>query len=246
MSKFAIEILLITVAVSVGAAAEAPPKELVEYVHDARGLGLDEGRIRRNALSAGWEANIVDEAILTARDPLRQSKDPAQNNPDLPDGYRIGAGDILQVSVYKEPEASVPSAVVRSDGKISLPLVKEIAVAGLTPAEAERLLSQQIGRYIRSADVTLIVKEVHSKRVYLVGAVKAVGPVEMKGRMTVLQAITQAGGLSDFAKRKHVYVLRNENGRQARLPFNYDAVIRGEKIEQNIVLAPDDTIVVPQ
>jgi polysaccharide export outer membrane protein len=80
----------------------------------------------------------------------------------------------------------------------------------------------------------------------MVGGIKAVGALDLKGEVTVLQAITQAGGLTDYAKRKNIYIMRTENGRQMKLPFNYDAVIKGEKMEQNIILSPNDTIVVPQ
>ena len=80
----------------------------------------------------------------------------------------------------------------------------------------------------------------------MVGAVRAVGPITLRSRLTVLQAITLAGGLTDYAKRKQIYILRNENGKQVRLGFNYEAVIRGERMEQNVLLEPDDTVVVPQ
>jgi polysaccharide export outer membrane protein len=125
-------------------------------------------------------------------------------------------------------------------------LIKEIAIAGLTPTEAEKRLAEKFEKMIPSADVTVIIRTINSRKVYLVGAVRTVGPINMSSSLTVLQAIAQAGGLTDFAKKKHIYILRHETGRQVRLPFNYDAVIKGEHIEQNIVLQPDDTIVVPQ
>jgi polysaccharide biosynthesis/export protein len=164
----------------------------------------------------------------------------------LSDDYCIGPGDVLSISVWKEPDASVPSVAVRADGRISLPLIKEVEVAGLKPSEAERMLSAKLGRYIHGADVTIIVSQVNSRKVYMVGGVKTVGAIDLRGQLTVLQALTQAGGLTDYAKRKRIYVLRNENGRQVKLPFNYAAVIKGENIEQNIVLNSNDTIVVPQ
>jgi polysaccharide biosynthesis/export protein len=237
--------VLVSAALSVAAVARAdePPKELVTYIHDAKKLGLDEQQIRRNAAAAGWEPKIIDEALVASTRPQTL---PRPGNSDLPDNYRIGIGDVLQVSVWREPEASVASAAVRSDGKISMPLIKEVEVAGMTPPEAERMLSERLARYIHGADVAVIVKEVHSRKAYLVGGVKTVGAVELKGPTTILQALTQSGGLTDYAKRKQIYVLRTENGKQTKLPFNYEAVIKGENVEQNIVLLPNDTVVVPQ
>ena len=161
------------------------------------------------------------------------------------DDYLIGEGDVLQVSVWGEPTASVPVATVRTDGKISMPLIKEVQVAGLTPAQVEAVIQEQLGKIIRTPDVTVIVAQINSKKVYLTGAVKREGPLKFTYRMTVLQAISEAGGLTDYAKRKEIYVLHNENGRNYKLPFNYTAVLKGEHMEQNILLSPGDTIVVP-
>ncbi|HKX00125.1 MAG TPA: polysaccharide biosynthesis/export family protein [Bryobacteraceae bacterium] len=162
-----------------------------------------------------------------------------------PSGYRIGAGDELQVSVWNEPQASVPSVVVRPDGKISLPLIKELDVNGMTPAELEKILTGKLEPLIHGADVTVVVKAIHSKKVYLVGSVKKEGPVLLLSPMTVLQVLAEAGGITEYAKKKKIYVLRTENGKQVKLPFDYDAVIKGEHMEQNIQVLPDDTIVVP-
>ena len=239
-------VLFLAVAAASGAnSAEPPPKDLIDYVQHNKKIGTSDDQIRRTALHAGWDPKLVDEAfaaIERAELPDRNESSPAS----LPDGYRIGAGDVLQISVFREPEASVPAAIVRSDGKISVPLIKEVEVVGLTAPEAERMLSEKLSRYIRNPDVTLIIIQINSRKVYLVGGVKTVGSVDLKGRMTVLQAIAQVGGLTDYAKRKQIYILRTENGKQLKLPFNYDAVIKGEQTEPNIVLSPNDTIVVPQ
>ena len=161
-------------------------------------------------------------------------------------GYVIGSGDILQINVWHEPEASVSSTVVRTDGLISLPLIKEIQAAGFTPAELEKLLTERLSKQIRNADVTVLVKEIHSEKIYLIGALKKEAQLVLKSQITVLQAIAEAGGLTDYAKRNKIYVLRQENSKQLRFPFDYSAVIRGEHMEQNIILKPGDTIVVPQ
>ena len=161
------------------------------------------------------------------------------------DDYQIGEGDVLQVAVWGEAAASVQSATVRPDGKISMPLIKEVLVAGSTPAQVEARIQEQLSKVIRTPDVTVIVAQINSKKIFLTGAVKREGPLKYTYRMTVLQAISEAGGLTDYAKRKNIYVLHTENGRQFRLPFNYTAVLKGENMEQNILLSPGDTIVVP-
>jgi polysaccharide biosynthesis/export protein len=164
----------------------------------------------------------------------------------VPDDYVIGSGDTLQISVWKEPEASVPAAVVRPDGKITVPLVKEVEVAGLTPTQAEQRITQGLAKYITGANVTVVVAGINSKKVYVVGGVRKEGPLPYTYGMTVLQALSEAGGLTDYAKSKKIYVLRTDNGRDYRLDFNYDDVIRGESMEQNILLLAGDTVVIPQ
>jgi len=171
--------------------------------------------------------------------------EPPHRSAGVPYDYQIGAGDVLQVNVWKEPDVSVPAAVVRPDGRISLPLIKDISVVGLTPKQAEAMISQGLGHFIIGADVTVVVTEINSKKVYLVGAVKKEGPLAYTYRMSVMQAISEGGGLTDYAKRKKIYVLRTENGQQFRLPFNYDAVLKGEHMEMNLSLLPDDTVVIP-
>lgn len=162
-----------------------------------------------------------------------------------PDEYLIGEGDVLGISVFGEPTASVPAVVVRPDGKISVPLLKDVAVAGLTPRQVERVITNQLADIIRAPNVTVVVSGINSKKIYLLGAVKKEGPIPFTYRMTVLQAISEAGGLTDYAKRRKIYILRNESGKDYKLPFDYDAVIKGEHFELNIPLQPGDQIVVP-
>jgi polysaccharide export outer membrane protein len=171
---------------------------------------------------------------------------PAVISRGVPDDYRIGEGDVIQVSVWGEPSASVPSVVVRPDGKITLPLVKDVGVAGLTPGDAEKLIGERLATDIKDADVTVIVTSINSKKIFLVGGVKKEGPIPYTYRMTVMQAISEAGGLTDYAKRKKIYVLRDENGRQYQLPFNYDAVLKGQHMELNYQLQSGDMVVIPQ
>lgn len=165
--------------------------------------------------------------------------------PQTPGGYNVGPGDVLQVEVWKEPEASIPSIVVRPDGKISLPFIGETQAAGLTPAGLQETLSAKYNQLIRDARVTVLIREVNSQKVYLIGEVRRQGALKLTAPITVLQALAEAGGLTDYAKTKKIYVLREANGGQVTFPFDYDAVLRGLNVQQNITLAPGDTIVVP-
>ena len=163
-----------------------------------------------------------------------------------PNEYRIGDGDVIQVSVWGERDASVGSIVVRPDGMITMPLIKDVKVSGLTPAEAEKSISELLSKVIKVPDVTVIVSQTNSKKVFMVGGgIKKEGPIPYTYRMTVMQALSEAGGLTDYAKRKKIYILRTENGRQFQFPFDYDAVLKGQRMELNIPLQPGDTLVVP-
>lgn len=256
MMAFPRQIALLSALISIltvhDAAAQKTPRDLIQYIEEAKRLGLKEGEIRKNALAAGWNKDLVAEAFAivnylseSAGMPKDDPSSPLAKPVAQPEGYRIGAGDTLQILVWKEPEASVPTAVVRPDGKITLPLIREVEVAGLTPPELEASLTEKLSKFIRAADVTVIIRGITSQRVYLSGAVRKEGPVLLESAMTVLQALNMAGGLSDYAKKKKIYILRNENGRPVKLPFDYPAVINGERPEQNILLRPNDMIVVP-
>lgn len=166
-------------------------------------------------------------------------------NRGVPDDYRIGSGDVVHVNVWGEPTASVTGAVVRTDGKISMPLIHEIYILGMTPPEAEKAISEQLSRFINAPDVAVIISGINSKKIYVTGQVKKEGTLLFTYRMTVMQAISEAGGLTPYAKRKKIYVLRNEDGRDFKLPFDYDAVLKGEHMEMNIPLKPGDQLIVP-
>lgn len=173
-----------------------------------------------------------------------RQKTAAKTDPKRP-AYRVGAGDVLDILVFKEPDFSSTGTVVRGDGKITMPFLKDIAVAGLTPEEVERIIAAKLKDYINEPEVSLVVKQLNSEKVYVLGAVFKAGPLALQAPLTVLQALSAAGGLTEFAKKKKIYVLRTLDGQQKRLPFNYDAVLRGENFEQNVQLLPNDTIIVP-
>jgi polysaccharide biosynthesis/export protein len=158
--------------------------------------------------------------------------------------YVIGPDDMLAISVWKEPDVSV-TIPVRPDGKISLPLLNDVEAAGLTPMQLETNITDGLKKFITDPRVTVIVTQINSRRVYVLGEVARPGPFAMYPNMTVLQALSAAGGVTQFAKVTAIYILRNEKGQQTTLPFNYKEVVRGRRGQQNILLKPGDTIVVP-
>jgi polysaccharide export outer membrane protein len=158
--------------------------------------------------------------------------------------YIIGEQDALVITVWKEKELS-GGVIVRPDGKITVPLVGEIKVVGMTPVQLQSVLAEKLKPFVTVPQVTVAVTEIRSRKVYLIGHAGREGPFMINSTTTVLQIIAQAGGLKDFAKRKKIYILRQHGQQQERFPFNYEDVIRGKHTEQNILLEPGDTIVVP-
>jgi polysaccharide export outer membrane protein len=163
-------------------------------------------------------------------------------SPAGPD-YVIGPEDVLHIAVWKEADltATLP---VRPDGKISLPLLNDVQAAGLTPMQLADSLTEKLKKYVASPRVTVVVTAINSKRIYMVGEVGHTGAVPMLPNMTVLQALSSAG-MTQFANTKKIYVLRMQNGKQQKLPVNYRKLVKGEQMEQNYVLQPGDTIVIP-
>ena len=157
--------------------------------------------------------------------------------------YVIGPEDVLHIAVWKETEltATLP---VRPDGKISLPLLDDVQASGLTPKQLAASVTEKLKKYIADPRVTVVVTQINSKRIYLVGEVLHAGATPMLPNMTVLQALSSAG-LNQFANTKRIYLLRTENGKQQKLPVDYRKLVKGEQIEQNYLLRPGDTIVVP-
>lgn len=157
-------------------------------------------------------------------------------------GYRIGVEDELQISVWREPELS-QLVVVRPDGMITLPLVNDIKVAGLKTEELRSQLTERLSAYVNEPQVTIIVRAIRSRKVFVVGKVVRQGAFPVIGKKTVLELISEAGGLAPFAKSSAIYILRDQNGRQVSLRFDYKKVIAGKSAD--IELLPGDMIVVP-
>jgi polysaccharide biosynthesis/export protein len=188
---------------------------------------------------AGWAQSDGTKASPdTGKAPTQGQPSSATNST-----YVIGPEDTLHVSVWKEPDltATLP---VRPDGKISLPLLNDVQAAGLTPMQLADSVTDKLKKYIADPRVTVVVTAMNSQRIYVLGEVLHTGAMPLSPDMTVLQALASAG-FTQFANTKGIYVLRLENGKQQKLPFNYKQVIKGDSPAQNITLKPGDTIVVP-
>ena len=167
------------------------------------------------------------------------------SKPANSENYVIGSEDVLAVNIWKEPEIS-RTVPVRPDGKITLPLVGDIQASGLTPKALQENIAQGLRSYVASPEVTVIVQEVKSLKFNIVGEIARPGTYPLGQPMKVLDAIAVAGGLRDFAKGSHIYVLRTKaDNTQEKLPFDYKQVIKGKKLSQNVELRPGDTIVIP-
>ncbi len=159
--------------------------------------------------------------------------------------YIVGDADVLRIDVWKEPEISQASISVRPDGMISVPLVGVVSVSGMTPSAIQEILKAKLKRFIDKPQVTVTVVEVKSKTVYLTGEVMRPGVYNLLSTTNVVQLVVKGGGLTPFAHSKSVIVLRNMNGTQEKMKVNLAKVLRGEAAEQNIELAPGDTVIVP-
>jgi polysaccharide export outer membrane protein len=168
----------------------------------------------------------------------------AQNAATQDPNYIIGAQDVLDVSVWKEPEVS-RTVPVRPDGKISLPLLNDVQAAGMTPSQLAAQITVSLKKFVTTPQVTVIVTTINSQRIYIIGEVTRPGAFPMLPGMNVLQGLSSAGGFTQFAKTKSIYVLRMEDGKQRKYPVNYKEVVSGKHPEQDISLKAGDTIVVP-
>lgn len=192
-------------------------------------------------LSIGSLALAQDAAPAGSPTPDVRTSAPSAN-PAGPE-YVIGPDDVLHVAVWKEADltATLP---VRPDGKISLPLLNDVQAAGMTPMQLAGSLTEKLKKYLADPRVTVVVTQINSKRIYLVGEVARTGAMPMLPNMTVLQALSTAG-LTQFANTKKIYVMRTEDGKQVKMPVNYRKLVKGQDVDHNYALRPGDTIVVP-
>jgi polysaccharide export outer membrane protein len=187
----------------------------------------------QNKEAAGKAAQVAAPALAT----------PAPTAGTATDSYVIGASDVLTVTVWKEPALS-GNVLVRPDGMISMPLLGDVQASGLTPLQLAGQITTKLKKFAQDPNVSVVISAIHSKVVYLLGEVAKKGSVEMTSGMTLLEAISSAGGLTDFANTKKIYILRDESGTHQKIPVHYKDALKGNST-LNLVLKPGDTIVVP-
>jgi len=187
----------------------------------------------------------LNQQLAAASAPAPTSSSGTAMTPKESNDFVIGSEDVLAINVWKEPEIS-HAVVVRSDGKISLPLLGDIQASGKTPTQLQTEIAQGLASFISDPEVAVIVQNINSKKYSILGQVSHAGSSSLTGPMTVLDAVAAAGGFQTFAKRKKIYILRTgPDGREKRIPFNYSEVIKGKHPEQNIQLQARDIIIVP-
>ena len=196
------------------------------------------------ALALAFGAAIGIAARQVASAPSATSAADAAGTPALPPGYVIGPEDVLSIVFWKDADMSA-TVVVRPDGKISLPLVNDIPAAGLTPEQLRTQLLKAAVQYVADPNATVVVKEIHSRKVFITGNVLRPGTFPLTGEMNVVQLISLAGGLQEYADAKNIVVMRTDGGRVQYLKFNYRDIIKQKSGQQIVSLKPGDTVVVP-
>jgi polysaccharide biosynthesis/export protein len=179
-----------------------------------------------------------------ANAPKASSASVAPSGVTTPDDYVIGPDDLLSVVFWRDKDMSADVAV-RPDGKISLPVINEVIASGLTPEQLRARVTEAASKFLEDPTVSVVVKAINSRKVFITGMVAKSGDYSIPGRTTVLQLIAMAGGLHEFADAKNITINRTENGRQVSLRFNYKDVSKGKNLRQNIELKPGDTVIVP-
>ena len=169
---------------------------------------------------------------------------PRATDPVVPPGYLIGTDDVLSIVYWKDKDMSA-DAQVRPDGKIALPLINEVTAAGLTPEQLREKLTEESKKYMEDANITVVVRQINSRKVFITGEVNKPGPYPLTATTSVMQLIAMAGGLREYANSKKIIIMRTDKGRPISLPFNYRDVTSGKRLEQNVELKPGDTVVVP-
>jgi polysaccharide export outer membrane protein len=159
--------------------------------------------------------------------------------------YRISPGDILEITTWKEPDLSRPEVLVRTDGKISFPLLNDVQAAGLTPLEMKQNMEAGLKKFVSSPFVTVTVKTPDSQKIYVLGEVLKTGEYPLTKNLTILQAFALAGGFTEWASKKEIILLRKEGDKDKIYRINYKEITKGENLDQNLQLRADDTIIVP-
>jgi polysaccharide biosynthesis/export protein len=187
---------------------------------------------------------LASQAYAQDKAATGDANSPAPKAATVDPNYVIGGQDVLDISVWKETELT-RTVPVRPDGKISLPLLNDVQAAGLTPTQLAAQITESLKKFVTNPQVTVIVAQINSQRIYILGEVARAGAYPLLPNMTILQGLSSAGGFTLYANTKKIYMFRTENGKQVKYPFNYKDVINGKATEENVVLKAGDTIVVP-
>ena len=188
--------------------------------------------------------NATPATAPTAKPPAPTAKPPALTaKASLPSDYVIGVEDVLAVVFWREKDMS-SEVVVRPDGMISLPLLNDVPAVGLTPEGLAAAIEKAATKFVKEPGATVIVKQIRSRKVYVIGEVVKPGPIALTADLNVLKALSEAGGFIEGAKKGDVVIVRAEGGTERRFKFNYNEVVRGDNLQQNIKLLPGDTIIV--
>lgn len=158
--------------------------------------------------------------------------------------YIIGPDDVLSIVFWRDKDIS-SEVSVRPDGRISLPLLNDVQAGGLTPLQLRDRLTKAAEEFVEDPNVTVVVRQINSRKVFVTGEVSRPGPYPITTPTTVLQMLAMAGGLREYADAKHIVIMRVENGRPMSYAFNYKDVAKRKNLRQNIELKPGDTIIVP-
>jgi polysaccharide export outer membrane protein len=204
--------------------------------------------LRKSRKQAGgvWAALVM--ALVLFGQPLMATQaegEQAEAPPAVTEGYRIGAGDVLSIAVWKNNDLTRDEIQVLPDGRISFPLIGELEVAELTVAELTETLKEKLEPFLPDPQLSVSVKNVNSQLIYVIGRVPRAGRFVLNGNINVLQALALAGGLTPFAERGDIKVFRTENGKTTTFGFDYDAVTEDNALDQNVQLKRGDVIVVP-
>ena len=193
---------------------------------------------------------ILLSGITSTAQPLAAEKETAAAKQTWsakasPNDYQIGAGDILEITIWKEPDLSREEVLVRTDGKVSFPLLNDVQAAGLTPLEMKRNMEIGLKEFISNPFVTITVTSPESQKIYILGEVLNTGEYPLTKNLTVLQAFALAGGFTEWASKKEIILMRKEGGKEKIYRINYKSIIKGKDLGQNLKLKADDTIIVP-
>jgi polysaccharide export outer membrane protein len=168
--------------------------------------------------------------------------EPQDERPAVHPEFRLGAGDTIRVDVWKEPDVSAAQAVIRPDCRITLPLIKDVEVCGMTAAQVQSALTEKLSKFISAPDVTVVVLNIQSRKIYFVGNVRRPGPMPLLQPLTLAQALAEQGGPSEISSMKNVILQREEEGKPVQYKFNYKNYLKGEKGIGDMKLLPGDII----